>query len=37
VEVPGNEPGSFGASSGLLRAQLAVPLLDPTDHASESV
>jgi hypothetical protein len=37
VEVPGIEPGSFAALSGLLRAQLAVPLLGPTDHASESV
>ena len=37
VEVPGIEPGSFVASSGLLRAQLTVPLLGPTDHMSESV
>jgi hypothetical protein len=37
VEVPGIEPGSSGASSGLLRAQLTVPLLGPTDHVSESV
>jgi len=37
VEVPGIEPGSFAGSTGLLRAQLAVPLLGPTDHASESV
>lgn len=37
VEVPGIEPGSFVALLGLLRAQLAVPLLGPTDHASESV
>jgi len=37
VEVPGIEPGSSGASPGLLRAQLTVPLLGPTDHVSESV
>ena len=37
VEVPGIEPGSFVALLGLLRAQLTVPLLGPTDHASESV
>jgi hypothetical protein len=37
VEVPGIEPGSFAVLPGLLRAQLAVPLLGPTDHASESV
>ena len=37
VEVPGIEPGSFGVLSGLLRAQLAVSLLGPTDHTSESV
>jgi len=37
VEVPGIEPGSFVASMGLLRAQCAVPLLGPTDHAHESV
>src|SRR5690606_3875957 len=37
VEVPGIEPGSFAALPGLLRAQLAVSLLGPTDHASESV
>ena len=36
VEVPGIEPGSFVASSGLLRAQLAMPLLGPPDHASKS-
>ena len=34
VEVPGIEPGSITALPGLLRAQLAVPLLGPTDHAS---
>ena len=37
VEVPGIEPGSFVVLSGLLRAQLTVPLLGPTDHVSESV
>jgi hypothetical protein len=37
VEVPGIEPGSFVALPGLLRAQLAMPLLGPSDHASESV
>ncbi len=37
VEVPGIEPGSSVALPGLLRAQLAVSLLGPTDHASESV
>ena len=37
VEVPGIEPGSFGVLSGLLRAQLAMSLLGPTDHTSESV
>jgi len=37
VEVPGIEPGSFVALMGLLRAQCAVPLLGPTDHAHESV
>src|SRR5690606_1583140 len=37
VEVPGIEPGSSVALPGLLRAQLAMPLLGPTDHASESV
>ena len=36
VEVPGIEPGSFVASSGLLRAQLTLPLLGPPDHVSES-
>jgi hypothetical protein len=37
VEVPGIEPGSFVALLGLLRAQLAMPLLGPTNHASELV
>jgi hypothetical protein len=37
VEVPGIEPGSFVASSGLLRAQLTMPLLGPTDHVSKLV
>ncbi|GIM95673.1 recombinase [Paractinoplanes toevensis] len=37
VEVPGIEPGSFVVSSGLLRAQLTMPLLAPTDHMSKSV
>lgn len=36
VEVPGIEPGSSAALPGLLRAQLAVPLLGPSDHTSES-
>lgn len=34
VEVPGIEPGSSVALPGLLRAQSAMPLLDPTDHAN---
>src|SRR5262245_54734614 len=37
VEVPGIEPGSSAALSGLLRAQLAMSLLGPTVHASETV
>ena len=37
VEVPGIEPGSSGALPGLLRAQLTVPLLGPTNHVSELV
>ena len=37
VEVPGIEPGSITALPGLLRAQLAVSLLGPTDHASKSM
>jgi len=36
VEVPGIEPGSSGASTRLLRAQLTVPLLGPSDHVSKS-
>ena len=35
VEVPGIEPGSFAVLSGLLRAQLTVPLLDPGNHVSK--
>ena len=35
VEVPGIEPGSSAASSRLLRAQLTMPLLGPTDHMSK--
>lgn len=34
VEVPGIEPGSSVALPGLLRAQFAMPLLGPTDHAN---
>ena len=37
VEVRGIEPRSIAALPGLLRAQLAVSLLGPTDHASESM
>ena len=37
VEVPGIEPGSFGVLSGLLRAQLTMPLLGPTNHMSKLV
>ena len=37
VEVPGIEPGSFVVLSGLLRAQLTMPLLGPTVHVSEMV
>jgi len=37
VEVPGIEPGSITALPGLLRAQLAVSLLGPIDHASKSM
>ena len=37
VEVAGIEPASFGALPGLLRAQFALPLLGPTDHANKSV
>jgi len=36
VEVAGIEPASSVASSGLLRAQCAVPLLGPGDHAHKS-
>ena len=35
VEVPGIEPGSFVVSSGLLRAQLTMPLLGPGVHVSK--
>jgi uncharacterized phage protein gp47/JayE len=37
VEAAGIEPASFGARSGLLRAQSAVSLLDPTDPTNKSV
>jgi hypothetical protein len=37
VEVPGIEPGSSVASTGLLRAQFTMPLLDPTDHVNKPV
>jgi hypothetical protein len=37
VEVAGIEPASFVALMGLLRAQCAVSLLGPTDHAHKSV
>ena len=37
VEVPGIEPGSFVVLSGLLRAQLTMPLLGPTNHVSKLV
>jgi hypothetical protein len=37
VEVAGIEPASFDARPGLLRAQSALPLLDPTDPADKSV
>jgi len=37
VEVPGIEPGSCSALPGLLRAQLTMPLLGPTNHMSELV
>ena len=37
VEVPGIEPGSSVASSGLLRAQSATPLLGSTGHADQPV
>ena len=37
VEVAGIEPASSVASSGLLRAQCALPLLGPTGHAHTPV
>jgi len=37
VEVAGIEPASSDALTGLLRAQYARPLLDPTSHAYELV
>jgi hypothetical protein len=37
VEVPGIEPGSSVASSGLLRAQSATSLLGSTGHADQPV
>jgi hypothetical protein len=37
VEVPGIEPGSSVASSGLLRAQSTKPLLGSTGHADQPV
>jgi site-specific DNA recombinase len=37
VEVAGIEPASSGDSTGLLRAQLALPLLGPTGLASKPV
>src|SRR3954469_6779936 len=37
VEVAGIEPASFDASPGLLRAQSALPLLGPIDHADKSM
>src|SRR5882757_709402 len=37
VEVPGIEPGSFGASQGLLRAQLAFPVPGSTGPADKPV
>ncbi len=37
VEVPGIEPGSSVASSGLLRAQSATPLLGSTGLADKPV
>ena len=36
VEVAGIEPASFGAKSGLLRAQSAVAFLGPGGHADKS-
>ena len=37
VEVPGIEPGSSVASSGLLRAQSTTSLLGSTGHADQPV
>jgi len=37
VEVAGIEPASFVASTGLLRAQCALSLLDPTGLTHEPV
>jgi hypothetical protein len=37
VEAAGIEPASCDASPGLLRAQSALSLLDPTDPANKSV
>jgi hypothetical protein len=37
VEVAGIEPASVGEEPGLLRAQLAVVFLSPSDHASKSL
>jgi hypothetical protein len=37
VELPGIEPGSSAALTGLLRAQLTVSLLGPTVHVSKTV
>jgi hypothetical protein len=37
VEVPGIEPGSSVASTGLLRAQFTVSLLGPTGHVNKPV
>src|SRR5205807_1749258 len=34
VEVPGIEPGSSVALTGLLRAQFTLPLLGPTGHVN---
>ena len=35
VEVPGIEPGSFGATTGLLRAQPTCAFLGPSSHAGK--
>jgi hypothetical protein len=37
VEVAGIEPASADAEPGLLRVQLAVVFLSPSDHASMSL